>query len=259
QASADRLLDLALRGGGPDNITMIVADVVDASESGDAVIVAGAAADAPQSAPNSDSAASRARVAEGRDVEPAPSRRASVPLEPAGAHRGRRRTALVVAGVVVVLLAAAGTGWAYVRSQYYVGVDAGQVAVYRGVSGTVAGLPLADVQHRTALSTERLSEIETEQLQEGIVAADADDAQRIVQRLEEAATPCPTALPTPTPVPRQSPLPKGSPVPTPSTVAPAVEVPAGCPALVQPPVLPTAPAPSVSVTTPTAPAAVPTS
>ncbi|MCW2779263.1 MAG: pstP1, partial [Frankiales bacterium] len=58
QASADRLLDLALRGGGPDNITMIVADVVESAQATDTVVVAGAAADAPQSAPGGDSAAS---------------------------------------------------------------------------------------------------------------------------------------------------------------------------------------------------------
>lgn len=44
-AAADRLVDLALRGGGPDNITCIVADVVDAvSGTSGPVTVAGAAA-----------------------------------------------------------------------------------------------------------------------------------------------------------------------------------------------------------------------
>ena len=42
---ADRLIDLALRGGGPDNITCIVADVVDVDFGDDAPIVGGAAGD----------------------------------------------------------------------------------------------------------------------------------------------------------------------------------------------------------------------
>ena len=72
QEAVDRLVQLALRGGGPDNVTAIVADVVDADGSGLPPIVAGAAAESPQEAPPgiADSPASRARVAEGRDTAP---------------------------------------------------------------------------------------------------------------------------------------------------------------------------------------------
>src|SRR6185295_17630591 len=41
---ADRLLNLALRGGGPDNITLIIADVTDKTVIEEAPIVGGAAA-----------------------------------------------------------------------------------------------------------------------------------------------------------------------------------------------------------------------
>ncbi|MCW2614671.1 MAG: protein serine/threonine phosphatase, partial [Frankiales bacterium] len=52
QESCDRLVQLALRGGGPDNVTVIVADVVDASGlRPTAPVVAGAAADSPQPPP----------------------------------------------------------------------------------------------------------------------------------------------------------------------------------------------------------------
>ncbi len=170
QAAADRLIDLALRGGGPDNITLIVADVVQDREATGDVVVAGAAAEHPQSSTSGDSAASRARVAEGRDVAPEP--RPAPDVAPAPARRHRGRTALVVVAVVGLVLAGAGTGWAYVRSQYYVGVDDGRVAVFRGVTGSVAGLPLSAVARTTDLDVDRLPEIETEQLQQGIVAAD---------------------------------------------------------------------------------------
>ena len=57
---ADRLIDLALRGGGPDNITCIVADVVDVDFGDDAPIVGGAAGDGRDVTPPPDSAAARA-------------------------------------------------------------------------------------------------------------------------------------------------------------------------------------------------------
>jgi len=81
QESCDRLVQLALRGGGPDNVTVIVADVVDDGEPDAAPVVGGAAAEAPQEAPPgiADSAASRARVAEGRDTPPR-KRPAAAPL-----------------------------------------------------------------------------------------------------------------------------------------------------------------------------------
>ncbi|MCU1591034.1 MAG: protein serine/threonine phosphatase, partial [Frankiales bacterium] len=52
QEAVDRLVQLALRGGGPDNITVIVADAVETDQPLPAVpVVAGAAAEAPQAAP----------------------------------------------------------------------------------------------------------------------------------------------------------------------------------------------------------------
>ena len=57
---ADRLIELALRGGGPDNITCIVADVVDVDFGDDAPIVGGAAGDGRDATPPPDSAAARA-------------------------------------------------------------------------------------------------------------------------------------------------------------------------------------------------------
>jgi serine/threonine protein phosphatase PrpC len=210
QEAVDRLVQLALRGGGPDNVTVVVADIVDADVTSAQPVVAGAAAEAPQEAPPgiADSAASRARVAEGRDIPP-PVRVAPAPA----ARRGHRRTVLVLFGVAIVVLGTAGAGYSYVRSQYFVGLDGDRVAVFRGVSGTVAGISLHSLQERSTLSTDRLSEVERARLQDGIVAVDRHDAEEILMRLITTSacgvtpTPAPTAAPTPTVTALASPSP----------------------------------------------------
>jgi cell division protein FtsW (lipid II flippase)/serine/threonine protein phosphatase PrpC len=86
QDAVDRLVQLALRGGGPDNVTVIVADVVDEDVPVTPPVVAGAAAEAPQEAPPgiADSPASPRRT--GTAARPPPYR-----ADPARGSRGARR------------------------------------------------------------------------------------------------------------------------------------------------------------------------
>ncbi|MDQ3432940.1 MAG: protein phosphatase 2C domain-containing protein, partial [Actinomycetota bacterium] len=60
QTCADRMIELALRGGGPDNVTVIIADVVDVDYGDNNPIVGGAAGNGSDESPPPDSAASRA-------------------------------------------------------------------------------------------------------------------------------------------------------------------------------------------------------
>jgi protein phosphatase len=116
--------------------------------------------------------------------------------------------ALVLAGVFAT--------WAYIRSQYFVGIDAGHVVVFRGVKGDVAGVDLHGVSERSTLTTQRLTDVEREALEDGIVANDAADARAIVQRLIEVACPTPVAAPSATPTPTASPSAPVVPRPTPT-------------------------------------------
>ncbi|MEX2289198.1 MAG: PP2C family serine/threonine-protein phosphatase [Mycobacteriales bacterium] len=244
QEACDRLVQLALRGGGPDNVTVIVADVVPGNgRHSSSPVVAGAAAASPQAPPDgiSDTAAGRARTAEGRDVPPP----APAAAEPAlGADRTQRRrsrgrTAVVTLVVLALTAIGAGSGWAYVRSQYYVGIDGEQVAIFRGVTGQVAGMRLSSVEQRTELTTERLDPLATSRVRQGIVAADRDDAESIVERLvlrfpacepRTAPIPAPSGPPvsgTPT---TQSPTTQALTTPAPPTQAPAPTGGSGSPA-----------------------------
>jgi protein phosphatase len=233
QAACDRLVQLALRGGGPDNVTVIVADVVDASGLRPSpAVIAGAAADSPQPGPAGfgESSAARARAAEGRDVPPPSRPPADAPSDGDRSGPHRRRAALIGLLAVGLLAAAAVGGWAYVRSQYYVGVDGDEVAIFRGVSGSVAGVEFAEVAERTDLTTERLDRLSLSRVERGIVARDRPDAESIVARLEDDNPECtpaeevPSTLPTPAPTPSGTPVPSANPTPSqaavPSALAP---------------------------------------
>jgi protein phosphatase len=190
-------------------------------------VVAGAAAESPQEAPPgiADSPASRARVAEGRDAAPAVRGRTPVAANKPPNKHGK---ALVwTLAVLLVLAAGAAAGFVYVRSQYYVGFDANDVVVFRGVEGHLAGLSFSTVADKSTLTRDQLSSLEAERVDDGIPATDEKNARAIVERLI-AQTQCNTT-PTPSPTvsslgtarpaatPRPNPAATASPTPAPTT------------------------------------------
>jgi serine/threonine protein phosphatase PrpC len=143
QACADRMIELALRGGGPDNVTVIVADVVDIDFGEDAPIVGGAAGNGQDQSPPPDSAASRAGAL---TAPPPPPKKPEPVAPPPDPKAKRRRRFRVFAILFVLLLLVAGGGvatWVVVNKQYFVGqADDGEIAIFQGVRGSVFGISL---------------------------------------------------------------------------------------------------------------------
>ncbi|MEO6084027.1 MAG: PP2C family serine/threonine-protein phosphatase [Umezawaea sp.] len=143
QACADRMIELALKGGGPDNVTVIVADVADIDFGDDAPIIGGAAGDGSADPPPPDSPASRASSITG--PRPIPQRAEMAPPPPDPKIKRRRKVRAVLLVFLLLLLVAAaglGTRW-WVMRQYYIGAtDDGQVSIFRGVSGSFLGVAL---------------------------------------------------------------------------------------------------------------------
>ncbi|HEX3593187.1 MAG TPA: PP2C family serine/threonine-protein phosphatase [Pseudonocardiaceae bacterium] len=144
QTCADRMIELALRGGGPDNVTVIIADVVDVDFGDDAPIVGGAAGDGSDEGPPPDSPASRARAL--NPIKPPP-QRPDLTAPPPEQPRSRRRTltrALVVLGIVVALLIGGFYLTRYlVLRQYFVSVSkTGEIGIFQGVRGSFLGVSL---------------------------------------------------------------------------------------------------------------------
>jgi protein phosphatase len=189
---ADRMIELALRGGGPDNITCIVADVVDIDFGEDAPIVGGSMGDGSDDGPPPDSAAARASAT--TMTRTAPQRIVPVQAAPPGRRRKPLRVVLAVVAVLAVLGAGGFLARMWVLQQYYVGADAEQVAIFQGVRGDVLGLPLSSVAERTDIRLDDLPQTERSQVRDGIVVTDNGlvGARELVERLRgRMLEPCP--------------------------------------------------------------------
>ena len=140
--SADRLIELALRGGGPDNVTVVVADVIDYDYGQTQPILAGAVSgDDDQVAPP-DTAAGRASAFNPRRTEA--KRVVTQPEEIPRRPRSRRKMLIAAAVLVLVVLAGLAVGREIVRSNYYVTQHDGTVSIMRGVQGSFLGVQLQE-------------------------------------------------------------------------------------------------------------------
>ncbi|MGY1753933.1 PP2C family protein-serine/threonine phosphatase [Blastococcus sp. SYSU D01042] len=255
QSTADRLVELALRSGGPDNITVIVADVVDDDGRGVLMepVVDGAAGDyIGQRQVDPTSAAGRAALA---DPSPPPSPPPAPPTGGGPSARRRPLRLLLGAGILLVLLVAGAIGtYVWALQHWFVGVDEAdghqQVAVFRGLDVSLLGLDLYRVDQDADLPVTDLTPAARNRVQGGITADDAADADRIVSALRDQRLPaCRTAeeeaaeeaAPTETapsattppadpaaptdgaapPVPGTTPAPEPTPAPAPETSADA--------------------------------------
>ncbi|MHB8341820.1 MAG: PP2C family protein-serine/threonine phosphatase, partial [Mycobacteriales bacterium] len=219
EQAVEQLVELALRGGGPDNITVVVADVVDDEEAGASPTIAGAAAEGPEPvrAPAS-TAAARAALAAG---QPERARR-WVALPPARAHQRHLRWGLLLPVLVVLALVAGLVGtWVYIQHQYFVGVAGSRVAIFQGVEGQVGPLHLSRVRV-LAMPVDLLLPYYQQKVREGIGAKSLADAERIVASLsgQEVHPTGPRPAPTSTTAPTPAPTPAVTPSPQPSSRAP---------------------------------------
>jgi PPM family protein phosphatase len=141
--SAYRLIELALRGGGPDNVTVVVADVVDYDYGQTQPILAGAVSgdDDQDNVTLPNTSAGRASAIRPRKEAP----RVAPPPEPEPKPRWpRRRMVLFVALVVLLVLAGMAVGHFLIRSQYYVAQYSGKVTILRGIQGSLLGISLQE-------------------------------------------------------------------------------------------------------------------
>ena len=226
RSAAKKLIELAIRGGGPDNITAVVADVIETDTDREGPTqgtqTVGAADQREVSTgPNETSPARRAQELRGNggdtaEMDPIQEEiPGSAPAEPydspyqeqsyddhdAHASRGRspepeyrRRSWWPILLVFVLVVGAiAGGGYyfgrQYVEDQYYVGVssDGRTVSVYQGIDTNIAGMDLSEEIEGTELEVEALVPTDREDLESNIEVDSLETAQAVIADLEERA------------------------------------------------------------------------
>ncbi|MFB7720636.1 MULTISPECIES: PP2C family protein-serine/threonine phosphatase [unclassified Nocardia] len=141
--AADRLIELALRSGGPDNVTVVVADVIDLDYGQSHPIVAGAASGEDDDTPPPNTAAGRAAAM--RPPRAAPRRAVQQP-EPEPPRKSHKLRWIALSLALLVAIGAGLTvGYNMIRSNYYVGTQDDKVVVLRGLPGSVLGYSIHDV------------------------------------------------------------------------------------------------------------------
>jgi protein phosphatase len=198
ESTADRLIELALRSGGPDNVTVIVADVIEDTGGRGRVdpVVDGAAGDnVGQRQVDSRSAAGRAALAD----PPAPPPPTPTPPTGGGPSARRRPLRLLLVAVIALLVLVAGAIGTYfwALQHWFVGVDGSgeneQVAVFRGLNASVLGVDFFQVDEDTGMLVTDLEAAARNRVRGGIPADDAADADRILDSLRDQRLPlCPS-------------------------------------------------------------------
>ena len=228
EVAVERLVEMALKSGGPDNVTVIVADVVEVETKPPSAVpvTVGAAAEGAIKHARVESPASRAAA-----LRPAPASRGSQDEDNrfSDEHRPRRGRRLVALVLLLALLGAGGYGtYVWSRTQYYVGAQGNKVAIFRGLTEDVGPIRTSSLYRQEPIALADLPPYQRDRVRADIAATSLKDAQRIVATLREQATLCrslataspsasPSASPTASPTASPSASPTAVPSPTPIT------------------------------------------
>ena len=217
-AAVEKLVDLAIRSGGPDNITCILADVIDTdagqAPSEDIIIVGALATESGEGSEptRSDNPAARAHLLaqnsqQGDAASGPPTLSSSKVTEESDSGSadpgeddeekgdqlvigGRRRRWPVVTSVLALLIGVVGAagyyGYRLTQNQYYVGTADGRVVVFRGLSQAIAGVSLSSVVQRTNIPLSALPSSEVASIKSTIgPEQNLVQAQRIISQFSK--------------------------------------------------------------------------
>ncbi|MBP2706286.1 Stp1/IreP family PP2C-type Ser/Thr phosphatase [Microbispora sp. RL4-1S] len=203
-----QLIDLANRGGGPDNITCVVADVIeldDVQPPISAAAVVGAAGSGRGRSGPPDTPAGRAATVTAPqpvilddEIDEEPARDVQASARRSRKRRSWPRTVTVVLVVAVVLGGGGYFGYRWTQTQFYIGAKGDELVVFQGVDAEIGPVSFKKVAYTEHARLSALSPVQQDQVRSGIAV---DTLQAGISRIktfhDTAATP--DASPTPTP------------------------------------------------------------
>jgi len=207
--AAVELVRASLEAGSSDNVTCLVADIVEGDPNDDPQppLLVGAAAEMKRRTRGKSGMFRGHRAGDTGELEPVaaevlhevPFAIHSDPEEtdpeaaryaPRPPSRFRWLTALFVLllliGIAWVGLAVA---WSWSQKQYYVGEDDGTVVIFRGVNASLPGVDLSHPYETTNVELDRLPDFDADKVREGIDASSLDSAHSTVENLATKMAP----------------------------------------------------------------------
>lgn len=169
------LIDYALAGGAPDNVSVIVADLMDTEEQTDAILIG---------------AARETEVREDLGEVPLPIDGPPALEQPVSALAiVRQRSRWFIAGAIAAILVLLVIG-RWTMGQWYVTEIDGRVALYQGVQQSLGPLALSRLDTLTDLRTDALPVFDRQQVRSGISTSSRADAEAVIARIRQSAATC---------------------------------------------------------------------
>ncbi|MEV5317693.1 Stp1/IreP family PP2C-type Ser/Thr phosphatase [Streptomyces sp. NPDC052687] len=222
QETVQELIQLALRGGGPDNITVIVADVLDldtgdtlAGQLSDTPVVVGAVAENQHQLSDNGIMQTPAGRASGLGRQ-APGQGGGGEFGPPGSgdvtgfiptggfgeydesdftkpRKGRRWLKRSFYSVLALAVVGGGLygGYRWTQTQYYVGTNGEHVALYRGINQDLAWVSLSEVEKdHPEIELKYLPPYQRKLVEATIAEGDLKNAQAKIDELAVQASAC---------------------------------------------------------------------
>ena len=200
--TADRLVELALKAGAPDNVTIVIGDVVDltkvtAPPTQPQIVGAAATRTKPGTRPIPVTPAAKA-AALSREASGETDDESDITLAEEGPASGPARWLRRVAVLLVALIVLGGGSYAaytWSQRQYFVGAHNGNVAVYQGVTQDIGPIRLSHVESESDIRVDDLPDFYRTKVEDRVSTDTRQDADALVSQLRTEALRC-AASPT---------------------------------------------------------------
>ncbi|MEY4313393.1 MAG: hypothetical protein RLZZ319_902 [Actinomycetota bacterium] len=195
--ASDKLIELALDRGAPDNVTVVIAGVNETNMSAAAKPMLVGAAAQPLIF---DAITKRLPRVAGRIFYPGATTEEAEHFATADyldvliAEDRKRAGQRRLRWIIYFSVAAAGIvgfgiyGYVWTQSQYYVGTDGDTVIIYRGVNTDIGSIPLHSIEQDTNIPLDQLTPFVRDTVERTIPVLSLKQAMLVVQRIENVAS-----------------------------------------------------------------------